>query len=194
MEPHNQEVEIIPQRVGHGLNCRGGWGREIFATLRLNNFYLVPCCASHIGPEKKGFQLLVDERLVLNVLNHWTWGSHATQYCPLFSFPREGMKTKLLEAICLDHRKKRETLAFSCFQAQNPEDSRMQPGYNYSLTYTFLASSLRFPCAALITFHHLIFLVWLLSQWPPPSLDYVFWHVRDLLCFVSQPHPQFLAW
>lgn len=62
MEPHNQEVEIIPQRVGHGLNCRGGWGREIFATLRLNNFYLVPCCAFHIGPEKKGFQLLGDER------------------------------------------------------------------------------------------------------------------------------------
>lgn len=80
--------------------------------------------------------------------------------CQLFSSPRESMKKKLLEDICLDHHKKRETLAFLCFwAAEIPEDSRMQPGYNYSLTYTFLASSLHFPGGALITSHHLVFLV-----------------------------------
>lgn len=63
MEPQNQEVEIIPQRLGHGLNCRGGQGREICATLRLNNFYLVACCAFCIGPERKGFQLLGDGKV-----------------------------------------------------------------------------------------------------------------------------------
>lgn len=61
MEPWNQEVEIIPQRLGHGLNCREGLGLgDLCFTLRLNIFYLVASCAFHIGPERKRFQLLGD--------------------------------------------------------------------------------------------------------------------------------------
>lgn len=118
MEPQNQEVEIIPQRLGHGLNCRGGLGlglRDLCFTLRLNIFYLVASCAFHIGPEIKRFQLLGDGKgWNLTFFNHWTWGFNAMEYCQLFSFPRKITKKKLLEDMCLDHHKKREPLSFSC--------------------------------------------------------------------------------